>query len=112
MAKIDPEQERQRLIAFYSGQMDGELEKVATEAYELTDLAREALKAELARRGLGVELIENASVIPRQAQPGRSASARAANRVPSVRWRIRTAESRDDSQIQGSSRSIAGQGKP
>ncbi len=68
MAKIDPEQERQRLIAFYSGQMDGELEKVASQAYELTDLAREALKAELARRGLGVELIENASVIPRQAQ--------------------------------------------
>src|SRR6266849_1611652 len=68
MAKIDPEQERRRLIAFYSGQMDGELEKVATQASELTDLAREALKAELARRGLGVELIENASVSPRQAQ--------------------------------------------
>jgi len=38
MAKIDPEQERQRLIAFYSGHMDGELEKVATQGYELTDL--------------------------------------------------------------------------
>jgi hypothetical protein len=63
MARIDPEQERQRLIAFYSGQMDGELEKVATQAYELTDLAREALKAEIARRGLGVELVEGAPVV-------------------------------------------------
>jgi hypothetical protein len=62
MARIDPEQERQRLIAFYSGQMDGELEKVATQAYELTDLAREALRAEIARRGLGVELVESAPV--------------------------------------------------
>jgi len=69
MTRIDPEQERQRLIAFYSGQMDGELEKVATQAYELTDLAREALKAELARRGLGVELVENAPVIARKELP-------------------------------------------
>lgn len=63
MVRIDPEQERQRLIAFYSGQMDGELEKVATQAYELTDLAREALKAEIVRRGLGVELVESAPVV-------------------------------------------------
>ncbi len=69
MARIDPEQERQRLAAFYSGQMDGELEKVATEAYELTDLAREALKAEIARRGLGVALVENAPVIARKKLP-------------------------------------------
>ncbi len=62
MARIDPEQERQRLVAFYSGQMDGELEKVASQAYELTGLARETLRAEIARRGLGVELIENAPV--------------------------------------------------
>jgi hypothetical protein len=63
MARIDPEQERQRLIAFYTGQMDGELEKVATQAHELTDLAREALKAEIARRGLGVDLVESAPVV-------------------------------------------------
>jgi|SRR5580658_560498 hypothetical protein len=60
MARIDPEQERQRLIAFYSGQKDGELEEVATQAYELTDLARELLKAEITRRGLVAELVENA----------------------------------------------------
>jgi len=51
MAKTDPEQERRRLNEFYSGQLDGELEKVATQAYELTELAREALRAELTRRG-------------------------------------------------------------
>jgi hypothetical protein len=63
MARIDPEQERRRLIAFYAGQMDGELEKVATQAYELTDLARETLKAEMVRRGLGIQLVENAPII-------------------------------------------------
>jgi len=59
MAKIDPEQERKRLAEFYSGQLDGELEKVAGEAYELSDLAREVLRAELAKRGLTVELAAN-----------------------------------------------------
>jgi hypothetical protein len=58
MAKIDPEQDRQRLLKFYSGQMDGELEAVASQAYELTDLAREALRTECAKRGLSVQLAE------------------------------------------------------
>jgi hypothetical protein len=70
MAKIDPEQERQRLIAFYSGQMDGELEKVAGQAYELTNLAREALRAELARRGLDSKLVEEAPNIPEKEMQG------------------------------------------
>jgi len=58
MAMIDPEQERRRLAKFYSHQMDGELESVAKQAYELTDLARQALRAEMSRRGLAAELIE------------------------------------------------------
>jgi hypothetical protein len=58
MARIDPEQERRRLAEFYAGQLDGELEKVAGEAYELSDLAREKLKAELEKRGLSVQLAE------------------------------------------------------
>ena len=62
MPRIDPEQERRRLAEFYSRQMDGELEKVASQAYELTDLAREALRAELAKRGLSIELVELAPV--------------------------------------------------
>ena len=68
MAVIDPERERQRLTEFYSGQMDGELEKVAAVAYDLTDLAREVLRAELTKRGLNVELVEQRPVPP--ALPG------------------------------------------
>jgi len=45
MAMIDPERERRRLPDFYSDQMDEELEAIAKQAYELTDLAREALRA-------------------------------------------------------------------
>lgn len=59
---IDPEQERQRLAAFYAGQLDGELEKVAGEAYELSELATEVLNAELQKRGLSVKLAEHAPV--------------------------------------------------
>lgn len=57
---INPEQERRRLAEFYSRQMDGELEKVAGQAAELTDLAREALRAELSRRGLSTAPLESA----------------------------------------------------
>jgi hypothetical protein len=71
MTRIDPERERQRLAAFYAGQLDGELEKVAAEAYELSDLAREVLKAELQRRRLSVELAEHATVRVKKApEPG------------------------------------------
>jgi hypothetical protein len=54
MAMIDPAQERQRLAEVYSSQSDGELEQLAGKMSELTDAAREALQAELARRGLYV----------------------------------------------------------
>jgi hypothetical protein len=71
MANIDPEQERQRLASFYAGQLDGELEKVAGEAYELSDLAREVLKSELDSRGLSVEFAEHAPVPAKKApEPG------------------------------------------
>ncbi len=54
MAMIDPAQERQRLAEVYSSQSDRELEQLAGKMSELTDAAREALRAELARRGLYV----------------------------------------------------------
>jgi hypothetical protein len=60
MATIDPEEERQRLRDFYSRQMDGRLEQVATEADGMTDVARELLKGELLRRGLDVDLLQPA----------------------------------------------------
>ncbi len=45
-------------MAFYSGQLDGELEKVAGQAAELTEIAREVLRAELSRRGLNIEALD------------------------------------------------------
>ena len=71
MAMIDPERERRRLVEFYSHQMDGELEKVAGQAYDLTAIAREALRAEMSRRGLAVGLVESAPIAPAApAMPG------------------------------------------
>jgi hypothetical protein len=67
MAKIDPEQERKRLEDFYAGQLDGELEKVAGEAYELSEIAKSSLKAELHKRGLSVELAEHAPITVKKA---------------------------------------------
>ena len=63
MPIADPEQEKRRLSEFYAGQMDGELEKVAAEAYELTEIARGALLAEIPKRGLNVNLAEHPPVI-------------------------------------------------
>src|ERR1700688_4653441 len=62
MSRIDPAQERQRLMAFYSGQLDGELEKVFGEGEEPPEIAREVLRAELSRRGLNTEPLERALV--------------------------------------------------
>ena len=66
MAKIDPEQERRRLAEFYARQLDGELEKVAGEAYDLSDVARELLKTELQKRGLSTTLAEQPPVTVRK----------------------------------------------
>jgi hypothetical protein len=60
MTMIDAEQEKRRLAEFYSHQTDGELEQVADHADELTDVAREALRAELVKRGFSVEQLERA----------------------------------------------------
>ncbi len=68
MAAIDPQQERRRLAEYYAGQLDGELEKVASQARELTGLARETLQAELRRRGSTTELSE-APPTPREQNP-------------------------------------------
>jgi hypothetical protein len=62
MARIDPEAERRRLADFYAHQLDGELEKVASQAYELTEIAREALRAEMSRRGLYCAVVEHPPV--------------------------------------------------
>jgi Putative prokaryotic signal transducing protein len=55
----DSAQDRSRLLQAYRKLSDGELEKTAGEAYELTDVAREVLRGELARRGLQAKLSEH-----------------------------------------------------
>jgi hypothetical protein len=67
MTKIDPEQERQRLADYYSRQLDGRLEKVAGEAYERSNVAKEVLRSELAKRGLSVDLAEHAPLPAKKA---------------------------------------------
>ena len=50
MTTIDPEEERNRLAELYASKTDGELELVAKQTDQLTDIARAALRDELARR--------------------------------------------------------------
>jgi Putative prokaryotic signal transducing protein len=52
MAKIDPNKESHRLAALYAGMEDTELAKIIEDASSLTEIAREVLRSELARRGM------------------------------------------------------------
>jgi hypothetical protein len=56
MSRSDPGSEQRRLADVYSAKTEGELQKLAGEAADLTDQAREILQSELSRRGLGTEL--------------------------------------------------------
>jgi hypothetical protein len=54
MALLEPEPQRQP--GYHARITDGELERVAEDAVSLTDVARDALKEEITRRGLTIEL--------------------------------------------------------
>jgi hypothetical protein len=54
MTSPDSERERQRLAKVYAGKADEELTSLAKQGASLTDLARTALKHELARRRLDI----------------------------------------------------------
>ena len=54
MRSID--QEWRELTEIYSQMSEGELQALADEAYDLTDTAREVLRAEISRRGLGMKM--------------------------------------------------------
>jgi hypothetical protein len=66
--KINPGQERQRLAEEYRRMSDGELEQLADEAGSLTDIAKDVLKREIARRKLRVEL-QKAEIAEEELQP-------------------------------------------
>ena len=51
---MSPEEERSRLRDLYSSMHFAELWKIALEPESLTELAREVMRAELARRGIGL----------------------------------------------------------
>ena len=51
-----PEQERDRIRGVYSGMSDDELERVAATGYELSEIARQALEAEISHRGRGIAI--------------------------------------------------------
>jgi hypothetical protein len=52
MSKIDPEQERARLVALYSAMSDEELQEAGEEPAALTNWAFQALREETQKRGL------------------------------------------------------------
>ncbi len=54
----DPEKEQQRLAHLYASLTPEELEKLADDAASLTDVARETLKTEIARKGLAITVNE------------------------------------------------------
>ena len=58
MGTRDPRQERERLEAAYGQLPEGRIEQLAHEAWELTDVGREVLRAEIARRGLSLVLAD------------------------------------------------------
>jgi len=64
MEMLDPERERRRLRDEYSRMIDGELELLAADESDLTELARGVLREEVLRRGLSPPG-SNLSAIPR-----------------------------------------------
>jgi hypothetical protein len=57
-----PEQESERLARVYSGMSNTELERVAAAGYELRNTARQALEAEISRRGLSMAIAASPGV--------------------------------------------------
>ena len=58
MSEIDVTTEWQRLTAQYAEMDDEELQAIANDGYELTDIAKQALQSELSRRRVDVKLRE------------------------------------------------------
>jgi len=56
MNDLDANREWRRLSEAYAAMNEGELQAVADDAYELTDIAKQVLQAEISRRGLAIEL--------------------------------------------------------
>jgi hypothetical protein len=68
MDSLDQAAEWRRLQEIYAHMNEGELEVVAQEAYNLTEIARPLLRDEIARRGLKIPLVMERTR-PRQSAP-------------------------------------------
>jgi hypothetical protein len=60
MSDSDSEKKRQKAALVYSAMTEVELRELAEQAWSLTELGKETLRSELARRGLQIELAESA----------------------------------------------------
>jgi len=60
MNNSNPDQERRRLADLYAGMSDGELDAIAQDSAELTDVARQALAEERSRRHTALAIDEEA----------------------------------------------------
>ena len=58
MNEIDVNQEWRRLQELYAGMAEEELQAVAADGYQLTDIATQALRAEISQRHLDIVLNE------------------------------------------------------
>src|SRR5260370_42069087 len=56
MPDSDIEKKKQQAAQVYAGMADEELRNLAEESWSLTEIGKEALKFELARRGLDIQL--------------------------------------------------------
>ena len=69
VAQIDPEKERQRLARLYVGMASEELGQIASDSGALTNIAREALAAELNRRGMPTRVDAAANTSSKKIDP-------------------------------------------
>lgn len=63
---IDPANERGRLSEFYAGKTDEELGQIAAQAQELTEVAGEVLRSEMAKRQLSPQQVEQSESASKQ----------------------------------------------
>lgn len=69
MERVDPAEEWRNLKENYTHMTDEQLQVVADDGYDLTDIARKVLESEIAGRGLNIRLRE-APVQKRRVMPG------------------------------------------
>jgi hypothetical protein len=82
MTDADRAKERRRLAEIYASMVDGELEKIADDGANLSDVARDALAAEISKRKLAVSLPPVAAVDAESPEPPKIVTIRKFLNVP------------------------------